>query len=76
MFTVLTACHGASSNTLRMDSRFKEDLGMDSLDGVELVMELEEELQVTIPDDVVVPGSTVKTFVDDVVRSLSIEIPA
>lgn len=31
-------------------ARFQEDLGLDSLDVVELVMALEEEFQVEIPD--------------------------
>ena len=29
----------------------REDLGMDSLDAVELIMELEEELGITMPSD-------------------------
>jgi acyl carrier protein len=35
---------------IRPNKRF-EDLGADSLDGVELVMALEEEFNVDIPDD-------------------------
>ena len=33
------------------NARFIEDLGADSLDNVELVMQLEEEFGVEIPDD-------------------------
>ena len=33
------------------ESSFVEDLGADSLDTVELVMELEEEFEMNIPDD-------------------------
>lgn len=33
------------------DTSFVNDLGADSLDTVELVMELEEEFNVTIPDE-------------------------
>ena len=32
------------------ESRFKEDLGLDSLDGVEIVMAIEEEFGIQIPD--------------------------
>jgi acyl carrier protein len=32
-------------------ARFKEDLGADSLDVVELIMELENEMSVDIPDE-------------------------
>ena len=33
------------------DTSFAEDLGPDSLDRVELLMELEEEFDITIPDE-------------------------
>ena len=33
------------------ETSFVNDLGADSLDTVELVMELEEEFDITIPDD-------------------------
>jgi acyl carrier protein len=36
---------------ITLSSSFTQDIGIDSLDIVELVMELEEEFGVTIPDD-------------------------
>ena len=48
------------------ESRFKEDLGADSLDMLQLIMALEEEKGVVIPDDVL---PTIKT-VGDVVAYL------
>jgi len=36
---------------VKEDSRFIEDLGADSLDVVELVMALEEEFDIEIPDE-------------------------
>ena len=36
---------------ITMDSTFVDDLGADSLDTVELIMELEKEFDVQIPDD-------------------------
>ena len=33
------------------ETTFAEDLGADSLDTVELIMELEKEFDITIPDD-------------------------
>ncbi len=47
-----------------MESRFVEDLGMDSLDIVELNMELETELGVTISDEVYENMQTVQHVVD------------
>ncbi len=34
-----------------MEAKFQEDLGADSLDVVELVMKLEEEFNIQIPDE-------------------------
>ena len=36
---------------VKMEASFKEDLGADSLDVVELVMELEDEFEMEISDD-------------------------
>ena len=36
---------------VKPETHFINDLGADSLDTVELVMELEEEFDITIPDD-------------------------
>ncbi len=40
-----------SADEIKEDSRFIEDLGADSLDVVELVMALEEEFDIEIPDE-------------------------
>ncbi|MGL4461020.1 MAG: acyl carrier protein [Planctomycetia bacterium] len=42
---------GVSKETIRAETSFVNDLGADSLDQVELLMELEEEFDITIPDD-------------------------
>lgn len=42
---------GVSADEVKMESKFVDDLGADSLDVVELIMELEEKLGVTIPDE-------------------------
>ena len=41
---------GVSENTVTMEASFIDDLGADSLDIVELVMALEEEFDIEIPD--------------------------
>lgn len=33
------------------DARFKEELGVDSLDMVELIMEIENHFKITVPDE-------------------------
>lgn len=35
------------------DSKFQDDLGADSLDVVEIVMRLEDEFKLEVPDDVI-----------------------
>ncbi len=42
---------GTGENTVTLESSFVNDLGADSLDIVELVMELEDEFDVSIPDE-------------------------
>ena len=42
---------GVDKEKITSETSFVNDLGADSLDTVELVMELEEEFDITIPDD-------------------------
>ncbi len=42
---------GADKDSVTPETHFINDLGADSLDTVELVMELEEEFDISIPDD-------------------------
>lgn len=42
---------GVEEADVKIESSFIEDLGADSLDIVELVMALEEEFEITIPDE-------------------------
>jgi acyl carrier protein len=42
---------GVDKDKITTETSFVNDLGADSLDTVELVMELEEEFDINIPDD-------------------------
>ena len=42
---------GVEKDKITRDTHFVNDLGADSLDTVELVMELEEEFDISIPED-------------------------
>ncbi len=55
---------GLGEDTISLDSNFMEDLGADSLDTVELVMNIEEEFGIEIPDDEVEGIHTVKSMVN------------
>lgn len=50
--------------TIKPESKFAEDLGADSLDVVELVMALEEEFDLEIPDEDAEKIATVQAAVD------------
>ncbi len=42
---------GVDENQVTVEASFTNDLGADSLDTVELIMEFEKEFGITIPDD-------------------------
>ena len=42
---------GIEDKNITMDAKFIDDLGADSLDTVELIMQFEEEFGIEIPDD-------------------------
>ena len=42
---------GVDADTVTEEARFKEDLDADSLDLVELVMALEEEFDISVPEE-------------------------
>jgi acyl carrier protein len=55
-----------SEDQITSTSSFVDDLGADSLDTVELVMALEEEFDLEIPDDEAEKITTVKQAVDHI----------
>jgi acyl carrier protein len=55
---------GVNEADVKIDSRFVDDLGADSLDTVELVMALEEEFETEIPDEEAEKITTVQQAID------------
>lgn len=55
---------GINEDEVTTDSSFMEDLGADSLDIVELMMAIEEEFGIDIPDRIVEDIETVKSLVE------------
>ncbi len=55
---------GIDANNVTPDASFMEDLGADSLDTVELVMALEEEFDLEIPDSDAEKIQTVQDALD------------
>ncbi len=59
---------GVNKDQISRESNFVHDLGADSLDTVELVMELEEEFDIHIPDDAAEKIQTVGQAIDHIER--------
>jgi acyl carrier protein len=55
---------GVDAEEVRAEKSFANDLGADSLDVVELVMALEEEFDIEIPDEAAEEIATVQSAVD------------
>jgi acyl carrier protein len=61
---------GVNKEQVTRSTSFIEDVGADSLDIVELVMELEEEFEITIPDDQAEKIKTVGEAIDYIEREI------
>ena len=55
---------GVDSSKITSEAKFIDDLGADSLDTVELIMQFEEEFEIEIPDEDAEGIATVKNAVD------------
>ena len=55
---------GVKEEDVKPEASFVEDLGADSLDTVELVMALEEEFDIEIPDEEAEQITTVQSAID------------
>ncbi len=51
VFSIIAEQLGVDEEEIKLESSFVDDLGADSLDIVELVMALEEEYGIEIPDE-------------------------
>ncbi len=55
---------GVEDSTITLEAKFIDDLGADSLDTVELIMQFEEEFNIEIPDEEAEKITTVKEAID------------
>ena len=62
---------GADKEKISAETSFVNDLGADSLDTVELVMELEEEFDINIPDDAAEKIQTVGQAIEYIEKTQS-----
>ena len=61
---------GVEEDSIKSEAHFVNDLGADSLDTVELIMEFEEEFGIEIPDDDAENLLSVKQAVDYITEKL------
>ncbi len=61
----------ADEANIKAESHFIDDLGADSLDLVELVMDFETEFDITIEDEDAEKITTVQTAIDQISANLS-----
>jgi acyl carrier protein len=54
----------ADSYNVTLDTNFQDDLGCDSLDAIEILMEAEREFGVVVPDDRIDHIKTVREAID------------
>ncbi|MBE6302486.1 MAG: acyl carrier protein [Bacteroidales bacterium] len=57
--SIIVEKFGVAESEVTMEASFTNDLGADSLDTVELIMEIEDEFGISIPDDLAEKISTV-----------------
>jgi acyl carrier protein len=61
---------GVSKDQIKPETSFVNDLGADSLDTVELVMELEEEFDINIPDEAAEKIQTVGQAIEHIEKAV------
>ena len=71
IFQIISEQLGKDESDISMSSNFIEDLDADSLDTVELVMALEEEFEIDIPDEAAEKITTVQSAVDFITETKS-----
>ena len=70
IFTLIAAKLKAHENAVKPDARLVDDLGMDSLNALELVMAFEQEFDIDIPDEEAEQLQTVQHVVSYVTVAL------
>lgn len=71
--TIISEQLSLREEDIKVDSRFVDDLGADSLDIVELIMEMEEEFDIEIPDEDIEKIVTVQDVIGYITRHVMAE---
>ncbi len=68
VYDIIVSKMGIAREQIKDESKFTDDLGADSLDTVELVMEFENQFQIQIPDEDAEKISTVHSAINYIVE--------
>lgn len=60
---IIVTCLSIDPDTVTLEANLKTDLDADSLDAIEVIMAIEEEFEIEIPDDVAKGITTIKDIV-------------
>lgn len=74
VFEIIADKIGVSVHEIQESTRFKEDLGTDSLDDVELLFEFEYEFGIVIPDEETATVCTVGEAIDGICQEVGVSI--
>jgi acyl carrier protein len=72
LITIIVDQLGVDEEEVTLTADFSNDLGADSLDSVELVMEIEQEFDIEIPDEECEDVRSVQQALDLLVRKLGV----
>ncbi|KAA6438228.1 phosphopantetheine-binding protein [Dyadobacter flavalbus] len=64
LLALLAANSGLPFHAITADAHLERDLGLDSLDTVDLVIDIEDRFHITIPDEDYLQLQTVRQFCD------------
>jgi len=70
VFDILEDKLGVDREYINLESKLREDLGMDSLDVVEITMAFESEFDISMDDEVVCEFNVVQQWVDHLINEV------
>ncbi len=70
VISIVSEQMGVDKSEIATDTSFVNDLNADSLDTVELVMELEDEFEMSIPDEEAEKIQTIRHAVDYIINQM------
>lgn len=74
VFGILSEVFNVDIKDITNQSRLREDLGADSLNSLDAVMDIQEEFKIELPDDVLVGFSVVDDVIEYIIKQIEEDI--